>query len=196
MAKTCGTCGFIDPNNCREINTWSNSYKEYYCDKKYRGGYHRETEPACPDYQKRLDIKEDSACFITTTVVDILGYSDDCAILKTLRSFRDNHLQTNPLYEDALKTYDVIGPEISNALRKDPINRLIALSIAHDYLVPICNMIRETRYNLAVDKYKEMVEHLKSRYAIDINANDYEYDENVLQEEKGHARALVKNEAL
>ena len=189
MAKNCGTCAHLDTNNSKSHEYFGDKWNTFYCNEC--GGYHKETESACRYYQERLKASS-SDCFITTTVVELLGYSDNCAVLQTLRGFRDNVLHNNPVYADTLKTYDVIGPEISNSLRNDPLNKLMALSVAHDYIGPICNMIRESDYKTAVAKYSEMVNYLQDRYNIQINIDEYQYDTSVKEEEKGHARALIK----
>ena len=49
-------------------------------------------------------------------VVNVLGYEDNCELLETLRSFRDNYLKLNKEYIPMLMQYDNIGPIISNNL--------------------------------------------------------------------------------
>ena len=188
MAKVCGTCANLKKGNCRECQY--NGVKEYryYCPEI--GGYHKETESGCRYYQEAIK-PTNTGCFITTAVVDIMGYDDNCYILKTLRMFRDEYLQNNLKYRHILLTYDAIGPQISEHLLNSDQRKIISILITESYLIPICKMIRSCDYEKAIASYIDMIKFLQNQVCVEAYVGDYQYDPTVTQEEMGHGRALV-----
>ena len=98
-------------------------FGDYYCDKekckvsddyyqKYCKGYNYNN---CPNFKKN----NDSGCFLTTIVCNILKKEDNDIVLDKMRMFRDNVLQKDIHYMDILKDYDNIGPVIAQCMILD-----------------------------------------------------------------------------
>ena len=192
MDKNCGTCEYLDRNNGRSHENWSKGkWNDFYCKKK--GGYYEPLDRPCKDYQERLK-PSNSGCFITTVVVNVLGYEDDCWILNTLRNFRNNVLQKDARYLNLLLSYDVIGPKLAQALRNNENKDEICVLVSQYYLIPMCKFITNEDYTQATNLYVGMVKFLQNQLYVgdDRDVTGYQYDESVKDEEKGHGRALVK----
>ena len=188
MAKNCGTCAFIEKNNAREHSYFGEQWYDFHC--KECGGYHKEDETACRYYQERLE-PSNTGCFITTVVVNILGYDDNCYILQTLRNFRNNFLQKNPEYLNLLLTYDSAGPRISDNLLQSEEKVRISEVVSEYYLIPICVSIENGDFYTAIDSYIKMVRFLQNQVCVVDYLSGYSYDPSVRPEEMGHGRARV-----
>lgn len=162
-----------------------------YCDTKERWRekvycnwnkiYVYETESACSKMKSR---NSSSDCYITTVIHDILGNPDNCEVLNNLRNFRDNILHKEEKYRDLLFEYDTIGPKIANAIENDNDKELCCL-LYEEKLKPISVMIKEEKYDNAVESYKQMTNGLKVYYNIKENlekCDDYD------QLKGGHGR--------
>ncbi|MBQ9834100.1 MAG: hypothetical protein IJO33_02805 [Bacilli bacterium] len=187
MSKVCGTCMFLDQNSYREHSYFGREWKTYRCTEC--GGYHEETDMACRYYKESIESKksnQQSGCFITSIVVYTLGYNDDCIVLRTLRKFRNEILQPDPLKQNILLEYDVVGPLISCAIKNDPNNKMLCHSIMYNYLLPITKMIKYEKDNLkATACYTAMVMQLKNHYGLTIDTESYQYVNDVKQTDMG-----------
>ena len=183
MSKTCADCIYLDWNNKQ-----TSSVDRRRCTEC--GIYIEPTSATCRHFKERVK-PSNSGCFITTAIVDILGYDNDCYILQILRGFRNSFLQKNPEYRNILLTYDKIGPQISvNLLQSDEKER-ISLIVTEYYLIPICQLIKDGEYQAAVNAYISMVKFLQNQVCVTDYINGYKYDSSVKVEEMGHGRALV-----
>jgi hypothetical protein len=164
-------------SNCEEHEE-TNSHWQIYC-KVYKTYYDR--KETC-SHQRRIRKSEGTGlgCYITTIVCNILGYEDDCEVLNSMRDLRNNYMQQDPKYKDMLFEYDTIGPEIAKCLANDPIQKLVA-SVEYDYaLKPISKLVKEKKYEEAVENYKKMTDVLKGYYDItdEVKApSDYDYSQ-------------------
>ncbi len=182
--SVCGECARLDWNN-KKISAYDMRRCPYLS--KYVGLNDR----ACKHFIKK-EKGQESGCFITTVVVDILGYQDDCWILNTLRDFRNNVMQKNYRYGELLMIYDAIGPKIAEALKEMQNRKEISVLVSQYYLIPICKSINNEDYTSAVNSYVGMVRFLQNQLFILDSVENYQYDENVAEEEKGHGKARVK----
>ena len=183
MAKTCADCIYLDWNNKQ-----TSSVDRRRCTEC--GIYIEPTSVTCRHFKERVN-PTNSGCFITTAVVDILGYKDDCYILQTLRNFRNDFLQKNPEFKNILLTYDKIGPQISVNLFHSDEKERISLIITECYLIPICKLIKDGEYNSAINSYISMVKFLQNQVCVNDYIEGYRYNSSVRNEEMGHGRALV-----
>jgi len=150
----CGTCGYY---------TFAGDAVKGYCSWYQCYYYPNDT---C-NHQKQMEITSDSGCYITTIVCNKLGLEDDCSVLNTLRSFRDNVMQQNCKYCKILFEYDVIGPKMAEMIKQDVSTDLeLWTQIYNFYLVPTANYVNDQNYDEAVNRYKEMVNALKEYYGI------------------------------
>jgi hypothetical protein len=115
--------------------------------------------------------KGSSGCFITTAICDILGYSDNCYYMETLRSFRENYLRTSE-YRYLLKIYDDIGPKIVESMQNDSRKFDVAATLLTSFIIPACNYIEKNEYPLAIAKYLDMVEYLEDLYKVNSNVKE------------------------
>ena len=111
-----------------------------------------------------------SGCYITTIICDVLEYADDCSVLNTLRSFRNDVMQKDPKYMNLLLEYDTIGPDISYFIKKEyekSSDREIWIQFYNFYLQPTANYISNGEFDKAINRYKEMVSSLKEYFGLD-----------------------------
>lgn len=179
MDKICGSCTYLDLSD-------GNCYGKYYCNKKW--DRRLATDPACDSYTKAYSRdsgtiqnainfsngKNNSGCYITTMLCNILKLSDSNYYLNTLRNFRDNYLSKNDKYKGLLVEYDIIGPNICYYLLADRQNKLIAAKMFFNYIKPVVSLINDKMYVDAINRYKMMIETLKCLYGIEANITEYE----------------------
>jgi len=174
----CGSCEYLkdmkDPTDT-----------EYFCGTANEKG-HCVILQACfypDDYVcSAYKVRGETGGYITTIVCNILGFSDDCGILNTLRDFRDNVMQKDIAYKEMLYEYDTIGPKIAANLKKDfkdsEDNDLVH-ELYNFYIQPTARLVEDKKYEEAVERYKEMTNALKDYYHIeeDLNIEDnYDYE--------------------
>lgn len=149
----CGGCIDYDfqGDNVKGYCSW---YKCYY----YPGD-------SCSHQRPRE--QSSSSCYITTIICEKLGFSDDCGVLNTLRSFRDNVMQKDCKYCKMLFEYDVIGPKISEMIKNDNTSdQEVWIQFYNFYLSQTANLVNAKKYDEAVTRYTEMVNALKEYYGI------------------------------
>lgn len=169
---------------------------DYYCTKKgdyvssdtyysYCKGYYYDD---CPIYKH----EESSGCFLTTIVCDSIGLQDNNPVLNTLRAFRNNILQQNPIYYDILKYYDSIGPVIAKKISEDKEKSKLSKYLYSSILIPICNYISINNYEEAITKYEAMTLSLINYYGLKKQYNSIEFKNDFIPEKSGHGRILKK----
>ena len=172
--NTCGECLKLDLKN---QSRWND--KEYYCREKCRYMNVSDSEANyCRYFSYNGGNKNNnggyrpSGCYITTIVVDILGYEDNCEVLQTLRNWRENYLKTKIEHLPILFEYDIVGPLIAKYISLEKNKYQLCLGLMKYFLIPCVNLIKENKLEEAVEVYKNMVLHLKDNYAIvDITIN-------------------------
>ena len=132
----------------------------------------------------RISQNSGSPCYLTTIICNLLNYPDSNYYLNTLRYFRDNVMQTNPIYFPLLLTYDVVGPEISKRLAIDPNGKEIATIFFTNYITKAVEAIEEEKNETAINIYKAMTTSLADHYKIIIPL--MEVDSNINPQELGH----------
>jgi hypothetical protein len=162
------------------------------------GGYtynNRVNDKDISDAKKLIEKSSSSSpCWITTCVVNILGYSDDCYYLTQLRSLRNNVFQADKQYWYLLAQYDNIGPVIADKLihEKRPVD--FAQVIEGKFLLPLSRLIDTGDFKNAISIYMLMTNYLQTRYQIPddyyFNPNDYDFKS---IKECGHGKVKIKN---
>lgn len=164
--NTCGECLKVDLNNKSRYDD------KYYCREKCRYVSLSDGEANyCRSFSynggnKSTDGYTPSGCYITTIVVDILGYEDNCEVLQVLRNFRENYLKTNIEYLPLLFEYDIVGPLIAKYIKLEKNKYQLCLNLMKYFLLPCVHLIKEEKYKEAIEVYKNMVLHLKDNYDI------------------------------
>ena len=154
MGYCCADCAYMDLND-------TNSYGDYWCG--YYRKYYPGSDSACSNFKGD---GSSSGCYITTVMCDILGYEDHCFYLNKLRAFRDNFMRPNPKYSGLLEEYNIIGVLISNMILKDIEKFDIAEYIFNHYIKQAVDLIEIGKYSESINIYKQMVNFLKERYAL------------------------------
>lgn len=176
--------------SCEHLNINDRVGFKYKCTE--RGGYHTSEERSCYKYEycDSRDYysfwkRENSIWHIVTAICEILGLSDKYECVNYLHNFRFQVLDNDPVYRDMLREYDVVGPILADNLRKDPQAKEISRNLIKVYLLPVLDLIKCGEYDLAVNKYLEMVNLLKAIY----NYDDITKNNNELISTKGYSLA-------
>lgn len=185
MADNCGKCLYVEWDN-KERYT---SKDRYWCKEKCR--YVEPTDTSCYAFMEDKSKQNDggyqpSGCYITTIVVDILGYEDNCEVLNVLRNFRDTTLKANVDYLPLLFEYDKIGPIITEHIRKEKNNFILCAGLLKHFLIPCTKAIKEEKIEEAIKIYQNMVIHLNDTY--DLPSINITIPENYDLETLGKAR--------
>ena len=150
----------------------------------------------CPWYIKYGN-KSSSTCFITTASCNILGKEDNDNVLNSLRNFRDEVLQKDKKYENVLKLYDSIGLLLSCYMNHDNNKDYVAKEV-YEKLIKLCNLIKDKKYDDAVNNYIIMTLKLVSKYNLQkkyrqIRDDNFGFSEGEFdQSNAGHGKRLLK----
>lgn len=145
---------------------------KFYCNKMHR--YVLVKEPSCNTYFVKRDKNRplrspSNGCYITTAVVDVLGYEDDCEVLETLRAFRDNYMKKEEKYLPLLEDYNTVGRIISHKLEKDENKEKIANMMYNIFIKSSIDAIKDREYSCAIGIYENMVYFLMDYYELDMD---------------------------
>lgn len=99
------------------------------------------------------------SCYITTVVVKLLGFQDNCHELEVLRRFRSEVMTKDEKYKDLLMKYDTLGPAIARALERGA-DVDFAYDLYKIYIKGAVSYIEAGDYDSAVSLYAEMTENL------------------------------------
>lgn len=158
---TCADCSYMDLSDTRYGDAWCGYYREYTNPSK-SGCSHCKVE--------NQNVGNGTAgCYLTTTIVDILGQEDHGFVLETLRNFRENFLKKDKKYTSILEEYDEIGPIIKENIEKDKQKKVLANAMLYLRILPIINHIEKQNNKEAIELYKDMVFILKEEYNIKEN---------------------------
>lgn len=153
MVNRCGDCDFLNYSDCK----WGG--EKVWCNKK--GYYVRPTDPACNSYTYNShNYGSSSSCYLTTAMVDILGFEDNCEYLEILREFRNDYMKSNEEYFDLLQQYDIVGPMICESLYNDPKRKDIASWMLENYIKKAVNFVKCSKFREAIAIYLEMTNNL------------------------------------
>lgn len=168
----CSECTYLVPDKCK-----GNSNGYFYCERQ--GSYVLATTEHCYNfcraYSRSSDISheleyrsnrekngyDNSSCYITTIVSDILGYQDKGYVLNMLRNFRNNYLQKDNNYKELLVEYDIIGPMLAKDINNSPNKQEIAYNLYENILKNVVIEIEKGNNKEAIRLYKAMTYGLK-----------------------------------
>lgn len=157
----CRECECMDMNDI-----WKYDNSKRYCSERHE--YYNPNEQACSRMKYDESKKNGtSPCYLTTIIHNILGMPDNGFALQTLRNFRNNYMLNHPETYPMLIEYDIIGPQIAEALRNDPLNMSIAQTLYQTHIMPIAFLVSRKLNEMAIEKYQEMTNKLKNYYEID-----------------------------
>ena len=194
MNKYCGDCKNLGRKESETYKNWYTGKTTYKCLKN--GEYKKIDDKACSSLVEFKDTGSytPSGCYITTIVCNILGYEDDCDLLKVFRSFRDNVLKNDERYITLLQEYDQIGPEISKRIIASEYSSQIAIDMYSTFLRPCLRYINKGDVDNAVKIYKFMVVYLKSRLGLNDYVVNYSEEYNIETLGKGRIKKIETSE--
>jgi len=163
--NTCSECTYLNLNKeyesgdgrfwCERKLEWHFAndhacYREIYC-------YDR-SESTAKSYKEHSERCQNSGgtCLLST-ISEILGLKDNNFYLNTLRNFRENELQCNEKYRELLVNYDIIGPIITENLRKLPKKQIIAKNLYELGIKKMVQFINKNEYLKAIQLYNDMM---------------------------------------
>lgn len=169
----CGNCTYFNPNKADFFNS-----DLYYCENKRI--YVRPTADGCkelvPDPKKTTRKPKEfqqSGCFFTTLVRDILHMDDDCDLLSYCRNFREKYMKQN--YISLLVEYDLISPVVCNNIRNEENKNALAKEVLQNYLIPFINEIKLGNNNTAINIFVNLINYFKNKYQIsDVSKINYQ----------------------
>lgn len=150
-------------SDCIWLDMKDSSWRGFRCTKK--GIYVNPGEKSCNNHFEKKN-ESSSNCYLTTAMCEILNEKDNCYVLETLRSFRDNIMKNDENCTPLLEEYDVIGPQICKKLYQDEQKEVIARSMLYLRIYPAINAIKNEKYDDAIEIYKDMTELLKEKYNV------------------------------
>lgn len=165
--------------NCGNTTEGDKIYKcdrcgKIYCSSCIKSCYMEADEcPRCESKSKtkigvisssRESRSSDSQCYITTATLIATQQTDGGQILSTFRYFRDNWLMKQPNGESLVKDYYRVAPKIVINIDKRENAKSIYQNIYDDYLFECYQLIKESKFNEAFEKYKLAVLDLKTKY--------------------------------
>lgn len=156
--------------DCDEYNMYLVQNDQFYCNKMRR--YVSLNEKSCNTYfvkrdRNKIDERPNTTCYITTAICHILGYEDDCPVLESLRSFRDNYMKNQEYCKPLLEDYDTVGPLIGEKLYEDKNRERQANRMLNIFIKEALEAIRDREYEAAVNTYVCMTMFLMDYYEID-----------------------------
>jgi hypothetical protein len=98
-------------------------------------------------------------CFLTSACCEVLGLSDDCFELRTLRRYRDHVLVAMPGGRAALAAYYLVAPSILERLPQETRAALL-LSVYMRFILPSALAVRLGMNRLAYSLYARMMDEL------------------------------------
>ena len=157
-----GCCG-----SCKYMNTNDYTGHKDHCYCTYRRQYYNLTERKCSYYvydpnKDYYDLNH--RWHIVSAIFAKLGLSDSYECINILENFRVNFLEKDDKYEDLLREYDIVGPAIAKLIVEDENSLAICKEICSKCLVIVLDLIKEGKYEEALNKYLEMVNILKNYY--------------------------------
>ena len=162
--RTCVSCNYNNDstagrcNNCgRKFDKHGRDYFDrWQCSKCYNVNMRDNKYCVCG--------KSRPGCFITTLTCDILGKPDNCNIMEILRDFRANYLELTENGRLLLEKYQLYSIFLVPKIENDANKLYLAENIYSNYLMIVIELIKDKQFDIAINKYKDMVYFLLENY--------------------------------
>ena len=179
----CGTCAYFkDYRDCSSsYDTSMPDYEKGYCE--YYRSYYYPSEDGCNHYSDRR-------CYVTTEICNLLGYDNECHILKVSREFRNEVLKKDKKYKKLLNDYDIVGPIIAKNLKEEFSNdedKEMVIDLFNFFVLPTVSLIEEKRYDEAIKRYAGMIIGLEEYYCINkisLGPDQIDYTNGIIKSKK------------
>ena len=140
------------------------SIEEYGCTYYHKSCFEisKEKEIELRDQQAREESRRKrSGCFLTTAIVEKLGYHDDCYDLTILRTFRDCYMLNNKQISKLVDEYYEIAPRFVDIIEKqDQVDTKFVRYLYEEYIQKVVSLIVNGFFDDAINKYKAMLNYL------------------------------------
>lgn len=149
----CHTCYYND----HEIKAFDITCSKY--------GFIKGQRKRCDGFAEKWGDSGDNkkgGCFLTTAVCEVLGKSDNCYELETLRNFRDEVLLKDPELASLVYLYYKKSPSIAEKILLHTDNTHFAQSLLDFHITPVINSINLHKKYEAVHLYNEMIKHIQT----------------------------------
>ena len=163
----CAACTYMNENEY---------YGKYFCTTK--GEWRKASDPKCYYFceasMRSNGARENmyyysSRYYITTAILNIVRALDNNYQIKVIGDFIENTLRKDMQYFPLLVAYEIVGPQIANALKEDKDKIRIATTMYYTYIKPTVEAIENNETENAVNIYKKMTLELAKRYNINTN---------------------------
>lgn len=157
--KECQYCINWDKNNQKsstKLKCWCREGRGY---KEPDEGRNCRDASAAPGYEFK-------GYYITTVVLDICDYKENCEISELIKQLRNEYMEQYPEYNEILNEYDIVGPKIAECLRNENDNVAIGLNLIQKFIMPTAIYVKSGFYDEAIRIYQTMVDYLKIKYGI------------------------------
>lgn len=103
-------------------------------------------------------------CYLTSACVIAKDLPDDCYELETLRSFRDNWMESTESGKEEVKKYYKIAPQIVSAINETSNPKTVYEKIYNNIVQPCVELIEQKKYEKAYELYKQSILELEKEY--------------------------------
>lgn len=152
--RTCFDCDHCDEYEVKDGKVWCKYYHAYY-----------DPNDAYSCNRFEMGSSGSSGCYLTTACVDVMGLSDDCTELQSMRLLRDEYIMRE--VEDGKKIIDdyyLTAPVIVSEINKQSDSEEIWKNIYQEEIKPCVDLIKHQKYEQALSKYQEMTQRLSKQY--------------------------------
>lgn len=153
--RTCFDCDNCDKYEVKDGKVWCKYYHSYY-----------DPDDAYNCNRFEMGTSGSGGCYLTTACVDVMGLADNCRELNVLRSFRDGYMSSQPQGEMDIKEYYCKAPDIITQIAKCDNYRSVYKKLYSEVIVPCVQLIENGEYEIAYQKYKQMVLNLEEEYLL------------------------------
>jgi len=108
-------------------------------------------------YQAIMTKPKSSSCFVTTAICEVLGRSDDCDELVTLRKFRDEWVLHRAWGHELNNHYMIVGPKIVEYIKHKHDRAEYCEHLKFDFIDPCVTAVKKGFNDTALKIYFELV---------------------------------------
>lgn len=118
----------------------------------------------CDDFESN---GSSGGCYLTTACVIAKDLPDDCAELQTLRTFRDEYLNSTEGGRQDIEQYYRCAPKLVKTLDKLPDSKQVYDRIYAELVIPCVEFIKDRKYEEAYNLYHDYTVSLYQLYHVE-----------------------------
>lgn len=159
----CNPCNPCSPDQMRN-GSQCNPCSPCSPDQMRNGSQCNPCSPCSPDQVGNGNSSGGSSCFLSSACIKSMGLPDDCEELETLRHFRDDRKDRDPVFRDLVDEYYRIAPRIVESINHRENAQEIYSNIYNELVVPCVNLIKQGKEEEAIDLYMNKVRSLEALF--------------------------------